>query len=214
MQISLQREKLIEMIPNDAKSIIDLGCGLGHISAFLSNARPDLKICGIDGDEQYIKICKQNFPHIEFRRMMAEDMPNYFEENSLDCVIMSQMIEHLPNVGHVLESIYYVLRPGGSLILSTDNAYRFRALIKALFQSITKTIPEALDWRDIEGGHEWNAHIYSWSPDTMVTLLKINGFMTERFIFCDYGAKGIEKLISHVLPAFRGQIVVKAVKNT
>jgi len=42
-----------------------------------------------------------------------------FQKDSFDCVIMDQLLEHVPRPWHVLSEALHVLRPGGYVLLSS-----------------------------------------------------------------------------------------------
>ncbi|NLY01561.1 MAG: class I SAM-dependent methyltransferase, partial [Rhodopirellula sp.] len=54
---------------------------------------------------------------------------------TFDVVVAGEIIEHLPAPGELWRSARSVLRPGGSLIVSTANAYCARRFIRMLFGS-------------------------------------------------------------------------------
>ena len=74
--------------------------------------------------------------------------------NSVDCVYLADVIEHLPHSPKaMLHEIYRVLRPGGVCITSTPNAVRLTVRLKMLLGS--SNWPRASDYYDqsFHGGH-------------------------------------------------------------
>lgn len=47
------------------------------------------------------------------------------DAESMDCVLSTQVLEHVPNPQLYLQEAYRVLKPGGTLILSTHGMYRY-----------------------------------------------------------------------------------------
>ena len=102
--------------------VADLGCGSGVILCDVLKMRPrwtghglDISPAAISYGER-LATHKGVAPRAEFRTGNIARLP--FEENSLDLVIASEVIEHLPNPLAVIEGIARVLRPEGKLLLT------------------------------------------------------------------------------------------------
>ena len=59
-------------------------------------------------------------PDVEFRQAVVP--PLKFPDESFDCVISFQVIEHIRDDRRFVDEIHRVLRPGGRLIVTTPNA--------------------------------------------------------------------------------------------
>lgn len=59
------------------------------------------------------------YPNVEFSRMTVP--PLGFPDESFDCVITFQVIEHIRRDSAMIREIWRVLRPGGRLVISTPN---------------------------------------------------------------------------------------------
>jgi ubiquinone/menaquinone biosynthesis C-methylase UbiE len=77
------------LIPDSVKNLADIGCGNGVFVNYLSKARPDLRLVGVDRSEaalQFVKTEKEK-----------GDISNlHFPDRSFDCVTCLEVIEHLP----------------------------------------------------------------------------------------------------------------------
>lgn len=102
---------ILQFTPPDVPTA-DIGCGSSRILAALPHA------IGVD-----MRFNKLRFMKSTNRRLLQSDgchLP--FRDDAFDCVISSQVIEHIPNEGgRLLDEITRILRPGGILVLGTPD---------------------------------------------------------------------------------------------
>ena len=98
------------------KAVLDVGCGPGHITAFLADA--GLSISGVDISPAMIELAQSSFPHINFRLGDQADLP--FATASLDGVVSRHSIIHTPpeQLSDVVAEFARVLRRGSLLFVS------------------------------------------------------------------------------------------------
>lgn len=77
--------KVIEIIPDDVQSILDVGCGNGAITNALGKT---YKVTGVDRSENALKLVKT-------RKIQASADNIPFKDNSFDMVFSSELLEHL-----------------------------------------------------------------------------------------------------------------------
>ncbi len=105
--------------------VLDLGCGDGWMTAELvgRGAAP----IGVEIASAAIDRARRRHPELEFR--LAEiggELPS--EDNAFDVVWASEVIEHVADTARWLSEIHRVLRPRGTLLLTTPNHSRLRLL--------------------------------------------------------------------------------------
>ena len=92
--------------------ILDIGCGNGDISEYLSTAN----------DQYAVDVQDRRRPanrSFEYRPVDSERLP--FEDGFFDAVISNHVIEHVPDQPLHLREIHRVLRRGGVAYLATPN---------------------------------------------------------------------------------------------
>ena len=99
------------------KKILDLACGEGYGSRLLAE-RAD-QVVGMDIDEATIRRAAARYqrPNLRFQTAAAEKIPA--EAGSFDLVVSFETLEHTDNHEAMLSEIKRVLKPGGTLMLST-----------------------------------------------------------------------------------------------
>jgi SAM-dependent methyltransferase len=126
--VDLKFKRVLELITSTfpADSMLDCGCGDGRFLAAIARRpdRPD-RLVGTDLSKRILATAKLTVAHeaaevqVEFVRANAEALP--FAAESFERVLSVQVIEHLldPRLG--VAEMARVLRPGGALVISTDN---------------------------------------------------------------------------------------------
>lgn len=132
MIMTLKREKFrlrtMAKFASGAKSVLDVGLYFPNV--YLREFSPQAKIVGLD-------IVKVDLP-AGYDKVVVGDINNIdkiFSENSLDAILMGELIEHIESPYETLRKCRQVLRKGGKIILSTPNPLSFPRIIFELFNS-------------------------------------------------------------------------------
>ena len=150
-------QRTLSFIRNE-KSILDIGCGEGITLEKLLKKFPDRKILGLDYSRENVAICKiQNLPA---HRGSAYELA--FEDQSFDCCLFLEVIEHLLDAERALREIHRVLRKGGLLLVIFPNDWVFKAARLFFFKLKEAFTP--------------SGHVKQWRPGEMKKTLKGVGF--------------------------------------
>jgi|SRR4051794_28087419 len=106
-----------ELLPCEA--FLDAGCGDGRYLAALEGDLPE-RVAGVDIAERILETARARAPRAELRQANLESLP--FGDVAFDLVLSSQVIEHVLDAPAAAAELARVLRPGGRLVISTDNA--------------------------------------------------------------------------------------------
>lgn len=105
-------------------AVLDVGCGSSRIIQSLPHA------VALDLSPAKLRFLKRTNP----QRIRASALALPFKDQSFDCLIHSQLIEHLPRSETAFSEMQRVLKPGGTLIVGTvDYASRFWPLIEEIY---------------------------------------------------------------------------------
>lgn len=78
------------LIPNEIKSLADIGCGNGVFIKHLQSHKKYIRIMGIDRSEEALK-------HLSCEKLLGDIESIPLADNSYECVTCLQVLEHLPN---------------------------------------------------------------------------------------------------------------------
>ena len=113
--------RLAALVPQDAHTLLDLGCGTGLELDAILPGHPTLQITGIDLTQAMLDVLRGKHPDARLNLICG----SYFEvplgENAFDCAVSFQTLHHFSHeVKQALyQKIHRALKPGG-LYLECD----------------------------------------------------------------------------------------------
>ena len=113
------------------KDVLDIGCWSGQFEKLAAPITK--KMIGIDPGVEAIKVANEIVKLAKFYVMHAERLK--FKRNSFDTVSMFEVIEHVPKGSEeeILKKINYILKPKGTLIITTPNAHFLSIVLDPAF---------------------------------------------------------------------------------
>jgi len=109
----------LESLIDDAR-VLDIGAGTGVMSEFAYQCRNDLALVAIDPAEGMLKFATE---YIETQEGIAEDLP--FDDNSFDVIIMSDVIEHIPNTEDLFDEMWRILKKDWIILFDFAPYYHY-----------------------------------------------------------------------------------------
>jgi ubiquinone biosynthesis O-methyltransferase len=104
-----------ENVRSDAR-LVDLGCGTGWLSEQL--ARHVASVTAVDLADEVIARAQARAPHIRFLAGSAMLLP---EDGGYDAVVCVETFSHVPDQVAFVDRMADLLKPGGWLIMTTQN---------------------------------------------------------------------------------------------
>ena len=151
--------------------VLDLGCGNGGIAGALLNKGFD--VYGVDASITGIQKANQLFPGRFFVANFENQLlPAELDGKIFDCVISTEVIEHLYSPRSLLRVAKESLAPGGRLIITTPYHGYWKNLALAILGRLDKHFTVLWD-----GGH-----IKFFSRKTLCKMLAEEGFLPIDFI--------------------------------
>ncbi|MDA3924609.1 MAG: class I SAM-dependent methyltransferase [Kiritimatiellae bacterium] len=165
--------KIIQLLYTlGVSNVLDVGCGNGVLCDLIQ--RSGFTVTGAEPDKEGCELASRTYPNITFHHVGVCDSPACIIESTpdgFDCVVSTEVIEHLfsPQLLPVFAS--NVLIPSGYLVLSTP----YHGFVKNLMLSL-------FDHWDAHHTVLWEGgHIKFWSRKTLMQLLEQNGFKVVSF---------------------------------
>jgi ubiquinone/menaquinone biosynthesis C-methylase UbiE len=165
------------------KRVLDMACGEGYGSAFLSQHAK--MVVGIDSDPPTIDHARGKYSSItnlHFQIGHCEDSPP--EDQSFDLVVAFELLEHLDSDDQTsfLENVRRVLKQDGLFIVSSPDTdeYAETRQFRNEFHKHEMTLPEL---REFLGNHFKHVHLCAQRVLSLSTLWQLEGWRKTPFSF-------------------------------
>lgn len=155
-------------IPENSKRIFELGCGNGSVANELYKCGWD--IIGVDTSKEGINHAQYLYPDIKLEIGSAYDDLAY-RYGQFPFVLSLEVVEHVYFPRKYAATLYSLLEPGGTGIISTPYHGYWKNLALALTGKLDAHFTALWD----------HGHIKFWSMKTIEQLLREAGFIEIRF---------------------------------
>ena len=167
-------------------NILEIGPGEGYGLEILSQTQKDLSISAVDKSKYAIQRLKNKFPNANVIQQRVPPLSK-IASDSQDFVIAFQVIEHIKNDTHFLKEIHRVLKPNGTLFLTTPNANRsvsrnpwhYREYTFEELQELSNSIFQVSKVKGITGS-EVAMNYYEENKKSVAKILKWDIFKLEK----------------------------------
>lgn len=196
-----RRNLTIDLI--EGESLLEIGAAEGWMTEEI--VKKVEKVVSCDIAMSYLKRSKEKGIRAQFMRVDAHYLP--FENNSFDCVVLAEVLEHVYSPYRVLEEVRRVLAPDGILIISVPNNLTFSNIFQHLFNKKSR---------------KQDAHLSFFDRHSIERLLSFVGFSVKTvrsvFIYLPFlkplfYSHKLQEILKYVFPNFGDKLIIKAAKS-
>ncbi len=158
------RHEMLKYLPQNAKKIIDIGCGNGAFAAIVKD-RNQAEVWGIELMEDEAKIAKTVLDKVFIGpcEQFIADLPEGF----FDVIYFNDVLEHLSDPYTVLDILKAKLANDGVIISSIPNVRFFRTFSKVVFGK---------DWKYDESGIMDKTHLRFFTGKSIRRMYEYLGY--------------------------------------
>lgn len=122
------RWDLVELVPDTAVQVLDIGCSNGALGAALKRAKPGRRVIGVELDEQFAAGAGNLLDEVVIANVEAIDWACQFPDQFFDCIVFGDVLEHLIRPDSVLDQALRKLTQGGAIVVSLPNVRHASAM--------------------------------------------------------------------------------------
>lgn len=158
-----ERHKLVARAVSAAKPnmLLDVGCGrgwIGHtVAPFVGT------YYGIDSQPNLVELASKRVPNSVLSVGRAEHL--FFPNEFFDCVVCSNVLEHVPDWQAAIEEIARVCKPNGTIVLTVPN----------------KNNPFSIARKILKGSVTWQQYDEPIPKRELLDCFVANGLAVEEF---------------------------------
>lgn len=184
------RQTILRQVPAQTLSVLDVGCGRAWVAAHL--CQRSITVCSLDVSLTNPRKALATVQSPHHCAVVADAFSLPFADGTFDCVISSEVIEHVPDPAAFLKELLRVLKPGGRCIISTPYNERRKFVLCIHCNNVTPL----------------HAHLHSFTERTLQQLSPSSKMNHEIF-----GNKALLHLRTYVLLRFLPYSLWRAVDS-
>ena len=185
------REYIISHLPGKSKKILDVGCGKAWVAELC--CPKNIEVVSMDIALTNVVKALEKYPFDNHSAVVADVFTLPFNENSFDCIIASEIIEHVVYPDIFIKNLMRILKPGGVIIVTTPYKEKLQY---SLCIHCNKSTPQ-------------HAHIHSFDENILAKLYNNNDVAS--FEYKTFGNKLLIHLRTYILLRFLHFKVWKAI---
>jgi len=126
-----ERPDVLEMIPDGAMRILEIGCGAGVTSRMLKEDNGAREVVGVEYDKAAAKEASKYLDKVFCGDVEKMNLP--YPDGYFDCVIYADVLEHLHDPEKLLKRHKRLLAKNGAMVMSIPNTRHF-SLVNQLME--------------------------------------------------------------------------------
>ena len=182
----IQRHEMLEYIPKSVSILLDVGCSSGSFGQLIK-ATHSVEVWGIEPNKSAAEIASQTLDKVICG---AFDSSLNLPEQSFDCIVFNDVLEHLVNPKDALTYCQQLLKNKGVIVASIPNVRYFDNIWNLLVKK---------DWEYTESGILDKTHLRFFTNKSIVSTFDAAGYEVELI----EGINPLERIHPYLLKKFR-----------
>jgi methionine biosynthesis protein MetW len=162
------RPELRELVPREARRVLDVGCGAGALGAALREER-GIEVMGLELSAEAAARARARLDAVVVADLdELDDLP--FERGSFDAMVFGDVLEHLRDPHRLLRALRPWLADDGALVCSIPNVGHWSVVLPLLTQD---------RWPYADAGLLDRTHVHFFTLTEAELMLRDCGFAVE-----------------------------------
>jgi trans-aconitate methyltransferase len=134
-------------------SVLEVGCGEGHVTELLANRFPQSRVLGTDFSQAILTLARHEHPGLEFAVSSIYDVPGL---GRWDLVVACEVFEHLDDPARALDAVCAVAQPWVVVTVPREPLWRVLNVMRGQYLHA---------WGNTDG------HVQHWSRGQLLEFL-------------------------------------------
>lgn len=113
---------LIQLIPEDAKNIVEIGCNNGALACAYKLQNPKCLYVGVEVNEKNADLARAHCDHVDCIDIETAGEGFFLRHRNVDTWVFGDVLEHLRDPWTLLARIRKILPPNGRIVICLPNA--------------------------------------------------------------------------------------------